>query len=126
MNEFNKGYIKGYKDAQLEFEKYYSEAVEALQRFTKLIPKKGKMKENKLFTSDNYKNFIEFISEKCPNVNRVFINKPSEAEFEKLKIKAGSGTELMNIILDLDNYSKINKYKNLTRTLNNWLDRRAK
>ena len=83
------------------------------------------MKENQLFTSENYKNFLEFISEKCPNVNRVFINKPSEIEFEKLKIKAGSGTELMNIILDLDNYSKISKYKNLTRTLNNWLDRRA-
>lgn len=126
MSDFNKGYVKGYKDAQLEFEKYYSEAMEALQRFTKLIPKKGKMKEQQLFTSENYKNFLEFIAEKCPNVNRVFINKPKELEFEKLKIKAGGGSDLMNLLLDLDNYAKISKYKNLTRTLNNWLDRRAK
>lgn len=124
MEQYNKGYIQGYKDAQKEFEKYYLEAIGALQRFTKLIPKKSNLKviQPKLSGSESYLKFIDWIKTDCPNVYKHFTTLPTEDEFIMLKAKdGGKGKKLMDILRDLNNYNKINKYRNLTRTLNNWM-----
>lgn len=118
--DYNEGYIKGYKDAQAEFQKYYKEAIEVLDRFNRLIPKKSNLKaeQGAIFEGEDYLNFKEFIKTRCFNIHKHF-SMISENEFTHLKIKYG-GKRLQEACLALDNYNKINKYKVLHTTLNNW------
>ena len=127
MEEYNKGYIKGYKDAQKEFERYYDEVIGVFDRYLKLIPKKAnlKVKQVNAFESEKYKRFIEWVKSDCRNIYRNFIELVTEQEMEYLIAKYG-GSNLLEVMQDLDNFDGIKKYKNLYRTLENWLKRRVK
>lgn len=127
MEEYNKGYIKGYKDAQKEFERYYDDAIVLFDRYLKLIPKKAnlKVKQVNAFESEKYKRFIEWVKSDCRNIYRNFIELITEQEMEYLIAKYG-GSNLLEVMQDLDNFDGIKKYKNLYRTLENWLKRRVK
>lgn len=127
MEEYNKGYIKGYKDAQKEFERYYDEVKGVFDRYLKLIPKKAnlKVKQANAFESEKYKRFIEWVKSDCRNIYRNFIELITEQEMEYLIAKYG-GSNLLEVMQDLDNFDGIKKYKNLYRTLENWLKRGVK
>lgn len=118
--DYNDGYIKGYKDAQKEFEKYYGEVIEVLDRFKSLIPKKHNLKieQKSMFESQEFTNFKTFIKDRCFNIYKHF-PMMEEGEFMHLRSKYG-GKRLQEACLSLDNYNKINKYKVLHTTLNNW------
>ena len=126
MEEYNKGYIKGYKDAQKEFEGYYSDAMGVLDRYLKLIPKKAnlRLKQADAFESEKYKRFMDWVKTDCTNVFRNFKELITEQEMEYFIAKYGARS-LTDVIQDLDNYDGIRKYKNLYRTLENWLKRRV-
>lgn len=127
MNDYNKGYIKGYKDAQKEFEGYYNDAIVLFDRYLKLIPKKSnlRLKQADVFESEKYKKFTNWIKTDCTNVFINFKELITEQEMEYFIVKYGARS-LTDVIQDLDNYDGIRKYKNMRRTLENWLKRRVK